>query len=116
MLAWVSAFLLVSGSAFVLVAALGVARLPDTLSRMHAATKAGAFGASLMLAALVLHLGGAATVVKAVLVIVFFYATAPIAAHLLGRLAYRRGTGGTFTTDEWAGARPAGKDDPGPPS
>ena len=47
----VTALLLVLGSLFSFVAALGMLRLPDTVIRMHAATKAGTLGAGLILIA-----------------------------------------------------------------
>ena len=43
------ALLFAAGVAFIIVAAVGVARLPDVFQRMHAATKAGGIGASLVL-------------------------------------------------------------------
>lgn len=86
----VVALLAVAGATFVLVAALGVVRLPDVLCRMHAATKAGAFGAALLLLAAVLHFQQLGVLVKAALTIAFFYFVAPIASHLLGRAAHRR--------------------------
>ena len=45
----ITALFLVLGSLFSLVAALGMLRLPDTVIRMHAATKAGTLGAGLIL-------------------------------------------------------------------
>ncbi|HLR78151.1 MAG TPA: monovalent cation/H(+) antiporter subunit G [Burkholderiaceae bacterium] len=51
LLLWLSAFLLLTGSLVTLIAALGVLRLPDFFMRMHAATKAGVVGPSLILLA-----------------------------------------------------------------
>jgi multicomponent Na+:H+ antiporter subunit G len=100
--AWITSFFVLAGSLFVLVAALGVIRLPDVLCRMHAATKAGAFGVGLLLVGLVVHSGDFATAVKAGLVLACFYLTAPIAGHLLGRIAYRRERERlNLETDEW---------------
>ena len=108
--AWITAFFVLAGSLFVLVAALGVIRLPDVLCRMHAATKAGAFGVGLLLLGLVVHAGDLATAVKAALVLACFYLTAPIAGHLLGRLAYHRDRDHLLLeTDEW---QPAAKQKP----
>jgi multicomponent Na+:H+ antiporter subunit G len=45
----ITAVLLVLGSLFSFVAALGMLRLPDTVIRMHAATKPGTLGAGLIL-------------------------------------------------------------------
>ena len=79
------------GAAFFLIAALGVLRFPDLLMRMHAATKAGAFGGALMLAAAALCFGTPGVFIKCLLILVFFYLTAPVAGHMLGRAGYRSG-------------------------
>ncbi|MDX2185309.1 MAG: monovalent cation/H(+) antiporter subunit G [Opitutaceae bacterium] len=88
-MSWLASILLVAGAAFVLVAAVGVVRLPDVLFRMHAATKAGAFGVALMLAATVLLFPAFSTFGKAAMAVIFFYLTAPTACHLLSRAALR---------------------------
>ncbi|NBB78606.1 MAG: Na+/H+ antiporter subunit G [Verrucomicrobia bacterium] len=85
------AVLIVVGSAFALVAALGVLRMPDFYMRMHAATKAGAFGALLLLVAAALYFGTLRAVITSILVIIFFYITTPVAAQTLAESAYRRG-------------------------
>jgi len=84
----VGAFLLVAGGFFVLVAALGLVRLPDVFMRMHAATKAGTLGAGLILMAAAVVFGELGVAVKGVVVFVFLLLTAPVAAHVLGRAAY----------------------------
>ncbi|MFU8848402.1 MAG: monovalent cation/H(+) antiporter subunit G [Opitutales bacterium] len=83
--------LIVAGSAFALIAALGVLRMPDFYMRMHAATKAGAFGALLLLLAAALYFGTLRAVLTSIAVIVFFYITTPVAAQTLAESAYRRG-------------------------
>ena len=84
----IGALLLIAGSFFVLVAALGIVRLPDVFMRMHAATKAGTLGAGLVLVAAAVVFGELAVAVKGVVVFVFLLLTAPVAAHVLGRAAY----------------------------
>jgi len=81
------AFFIIAGSAFAAIAGLGLLRLPDALSRLHASTKAGAFGAALLLVAAVLLFQEWVVLIEAVIIVAFFYLTAPIAAHLLGRVA-----------------------------
>lgn len=82
---------LVLGAGFVLVAAIGLLRLPDLLMRMHAATKAGTLGAGLLLAAVALSVPGEGVAVKSVATIVFLLLTAPIASHVIARSAYHAG-------------------------
>jgi len=85
--------LMVLGALFCLIAAIGVYRMPDLYMRMHAATKAGAFGGSLLVLAAAFHFGTPRSFIMAVLIIGFFYLTAPIAAQVFGLAAYRRGLG-----------------------
>lgn len=91
MIDWIIAVLILSGCLFCLVAAIGLLRLPDSLIRMHAATKAGTLGTGLMLAAVALFFADIGTVLRVLLVLIFLYLTAPVAAHLIGRAAYRTG-------------------------
>lgn len=88
---WITAFLLIAGSFFSFVAALGMLRLPDTLTRMHAATKAGTLGAGLILIAEAVFYQEIGITLRALAAIVFLLLTAPVAAHLIGRAAYYSG-------------------------
>lgn len=80
---------LLLGAAFTLIAAIGVLRLPDLLTRMHAASKAGAVGGGLVLLAVALLCFDAAIALRAVVGIVFLLLTTPLGAHLLARASYR---------------------------
>ncbi|WP_208027730.1 monovalent cation/H(+) antiporter subunit G [Rhabdothermincola sediminis] len=79
---------MVLGSVLALIAAIGVVRLGDLFSRMHAATKPATLG-------LVLVAGGAALVVsdlsdaaRLLLVVALQFLTAPVGVHMVGRAAY----------------------------
>lgn len=72
-----------------LVAALGVLRMPDLFMRMHAATKAGTLGAGLLLLAVALAFSQTGVTVRTLATIAFLLVTAPVAAHVIGRAAYR---------------------------
>ena len=85
-----AAFVLI-GAFFALVASIGLLRLPDLYSRMHAASKAGTMGSGLMLIALAIHAGDAGVFARALAGVVFFLLTAPISAHLLAKAAYTVG-------------------------
>ncbi|NIA69759.1 monovalent cation/H(+) antiporter subunit G [Pelagibius litoralis] len=87
----VTAFLVVAGGLFSLAAGLGVLRLPDVLIRMHASTKAGTLGCGLILVAVAVHFGEVGIIARALAAIVFLLLTAPVAAHMIGRAAYRTG-------------------------
>jgi multicomponent Na+:H+ antiporter subunit G len=88
----VASVLMVPGTVLVLVAAVGVYRLPDVFARLHAATKAATLGFALIAVGGAVALGDAASVTKLLLAIVCIAVTAPAGAHLVGRAAYRSGT------------------------
>ena len=88
---WIAAALLLAGSAFMLIAALGVVRLPDLIIRMHAAAKAGGLGVGLVVSAVAVHFKEAEVITEAALVAAFLLLTAPVAAHLIARAAYLSG-------------------------
>lgn len=90
MITFISSALLLLGSLFALIAAIGVVRMPDLYCRMHAATKAGAFGASLILLALCVAMPTLRVCLQSILIIVFFYLTSPVAAHLISRISMIR--------------------------
>ena len=81
--------LVIVGAFFALVAAVGLIRLPDVYSRMHAASKAGTVGSGLMMIALAVISADGSTAIRALAGLLFFILTAPIAAHLLARAAYK---------------------------
>lgn len=83
--------LMASGAFFMLVAGIGVLRMPDLLMRMHAATKAGTLGAGLLLLAVAVHVGTTTVTIRAVATVFFLLFTAPVAAHVIGRAAYLSG-------------------------
>jgi multicomponent Na+:H+ antiporter subunit G len=84
------AALLVLGASFMLLAAVGLVRLPDVYLRMSAASKAATLGASLVLLGAALHFGSAAVAGRALVIVAFLFLTAPVAAHVIARAAYRR--------------------------
>ncbi|TVQ64073.1 MAG: monovalent cation/H(+) antiporter subunit G [Phycisphaerales bacterium] len=83
--------LLFSGGLFSLVAAIGIFRMPDTLTRMQAATKAGTLGVGCMFLSVAIYFDDMGVTVRALLVIAFLFLTAPVAAHMIGRAAYAVG-------------------------
>lgn len=80
---------LLAGAALSLTAAIGLLRCPDLLSRMHAATKPQILGLVLTLLGVGLRVRVGLDVGMLILVAVFQMLTAPVAAHLVGRAAFR---------------------------
>jgi multicomponent Na+:H+ antiporter subunit G len=87
----VSAVLLLLGAFLALAAGVGVARFPDLLARMHAATKPQVLGLILVLLGLSLRLRSWGAVATLALVVIFQLLTSPVAAHMVGRAGYRTG-------------------------
>ncbi len=83
-----TAALMLGGALFMLVAALGVLRMPDLFLRMSASTKAATLGSGFILAAVAVHFDNVGITSRAAATIVFLLLTAPIAAHMLGRAGY----------------------------
>lgn len=88
MIEWIIGFLMVLGSLFMLLAAVGILRLPDLPTRMHASTKAGAMGAIFIMTAVVLHFSTGIVFARALAIVLFIIMTAPIAAHVIARAGY----------------------------
>lgn len=88
---YISAILMVIGAGFTLVATIGIIRLPDIYSRMHAASKVGTVGSGAMLIALAIHADDFATAMRALAGVAFFLLTAPVSAHLLAKASYAAG-------------------------
>ncbi|MFC4494804.1 monovalent cation/H(+) antiporter subunit G [Streptomyces ovatisporus] len=79
------------GALLCLLAGIGLLRLPDVLSRMHAGTKPQTFGLLLVLLGAGLRLRDGADMGTIVLVGLSQLVTVPVAAHMIGRAAYRSG-------------------------
>ena len=88
---YIAGILILIGCIFCLVAALGIVRLPDTLTRMHAATKAGTLGAGLLIIGGAVFFQELGVTLRAVTIIGLVVLTAPVAAHLIGRASYESG-------------------------
>jgi multicomponent Na+:H+ antiporter subunit G len=86
-----AAILILVGSIFALTASIGLIRLPDLYTRMHAASKAGTLGSCLMLIALAVYTDDLAMTTRALGGVAFFLLTAPVSAHLLAKAAHASG-------------------------
>ena len=84
----ISLLLVSFGTIFMLIASIGLVRMPDLYLRMSAATKAATLGAGLTLLAVGVDFGNLSIVSRAAAITVFLLLTAPVAAHMIGRAAY----------------------------
>ena len=89
-LSLLASVLLLLGAVLGLIGAIGVVRLPDSYTRMHSASKAGALGATLILAGVAAASAGAFAL-AALFAAGVLLATAPLAAHAMARAAHRAG-------------------------
>lgn len=87
----ISQLLMIIGAFFILVAGIGLIRMPDIFLRMSASTKAATLGVGCVLLGVAVSFGEFVTFVQAAATIVFLLLTTPIAAHLIGRAAYQDG-------------------------
>lgn len=85
-----TSILLLVGSFFTLVGAIGLARLPDFFMRLHGPTKATTLGVGGMLLAAIVYASGSALTLRELLITVFLFVTAPVSAYLLGQAGLRR--------------------------
>jgi multicomponent Na+:H+ antiporter subunit G len=87
-LSWI---FLVVGSLFIIVGGLGLLRLPDFYTRVHAASVTDTVGSWLVLVGLMLQAGLSLVTAKLVLVLIFLVLTSPLASHALTKAAFFHG-------------------------
>ncbi len=76
------------GVFFLFTGTLGLIRMPDVFTRMHATTKCDTLGIGLVLAGFMLRAGGWQNMVKLVLILLFMWLTSPTVAHLVAQAAW----------------------------
>lgn len=87
----VAAVMIVAGLVFVLAGAIGVLRLPDFYTRLHAAGVTDTLGAELVLLGLAVQAGFTLLAAKLLLVGFFLFLTSPAATHTIAHAAYEAG-------------------------
>jgi multicomponent Na+:H+ antiporter subunit G len=88
----VAIVLILAGSTFCLLAAVGLLRFPDLYTRLHASAKAGPLGAGLILLGVAVASADVLVVVRSVVGLVFLIVVSPLSGHLLARAALLRGS------------------------
>lgn len=84
--------LLLTGSIFILLAAVGILRMPDLFTRLQVTSKASVLGMTCILSAAALHFDETAVTARAFVIIAFVVLTMPVATHLLARAGYATNT------------------------
>lgn len=107
----VGAILVTAGAVFSLAGALGLVRFPDTMTRMHAATKPSVFGLMLVLTGVAFEIREPAVWGLVLLTFLLQVMTAPVSGHLVSRAAHRSGgwDGEHAVVDELARDQEAGE-------
>lgn len=83
--------LLIAGSFFSIVGAIGMLRMPDVFTRMHAASVTETLGAGLILVGLMLQAGLSLVTVKLLILGVLIFIAGPTATHAIAHVAILRG-------------------------
>jgi multicomponent Na+:H+ antiporter subunit G len=86
---YAAALCLLVGAAFILLAAIGVYRMPDVYLKCHTASKASTMGKIFMFSALAFYFWDFSVLIKAMLIVLFFFLTTPVSTHLFVRAARR---------------------------
>lgn len=82
--------LLLTGLFFLFVGTVGLIRLPDVYTRMHATTKCDTLGTGLIMVALMPLIGSYNEVAKLILILLFIWTINPLMAHVIGHVSYLR--------------------------
>ena len=82
---------IIAGSIFVLIGGIGLIRLPDFYTRIHAAGITDTMGAWLILIGLMFSAGFSLVTVKLLMLLFFLAATSPLTSHALAKAAFLRG-------------------------
>lgn len=80
-------FFLLSGGVVVIIGAMGVLRLPDFFTRLHASSVIDTLGCMLIILGLVLQAGLSLITIKLILIVIFILFTTPASAHALAKAA-----------------------------
>ena len=91
LLSWLSGGALLLGTAVLLVGALGLVRLPNLFSRIHAVGMIDTAGVAFITLGMIIHEGFSLVSVKLAVVGVFLFFTSPIATHAVAQVAHRSG-------------------------
>ena len=87
----VSWLCLVAGGAFSIIGAIGLIRMPDFFTRMHAASVTDTLGAGLLIIGLILQAGFTLIAVKLLFLALLTFFASPTATHALAKAALGRG-------------------------
>lgn len=94
------------GSFFVVCGALGMLRMPDIYTRLHAASVIDTTGAGFLILGMILQAGLSLVTIKLLFVLAIFFFTLPVAGHALARAALHEGIKPELAEDRTSAASP----------
>ena len=83
--------LVILGITFILVGSVGILRLPDFFTRIHAVSKSDTLGVIFVISGLVIYEGFTLSSLKLILIILFIALANPIGSHALAKAAVKKG-------------------------
>ncbi|MDP2845259.1 MAG: monovalent cation/H(+) antiporter subunit G [Candidatus Methanoperedens sp.] len=87
----ISAIFIIAGLFFIVVGTIGLLRLPDFYSRMHATGKCDTLGVGLTITGLMIYNGFNFISVELLFLVIFIFIANPVATHAIARAAYKVG-------------------------
>jgi multicomponent Na+:H+ antiporter subunit G len=107
-LSWI---FLVAGSGFCLIGGLGLLRMPDVFTRLHAVSVIETLGMGFIILGLILQAGFTLVAAKLIIIAALILLTSPVATHALAQAALHAGIRPQLDHDE-TGGHIAGEDEP----
>ena len=86
---YLASLFIFSGSFFMLIAGIGILRMPNLFMQMHAATKASVLGCGLILLGVGIEINDIHSITEIIVLIFFIALTNPLAAHLVAKAAFK---------------------------
>lgn len=80
------------GAIFILIASIGIYKMPDFYARLSVTIKAATLGVGSILIGVALYFTEFSVTTKTIAIILFLFLTAPVAGYLIGKVAYVNGT------------------------
>lgn len=97
-------FLILIGSIICFLGAIGIVKLPDAYTKLHAGTKCLSAGGTLIFLGIMFYYTSINLIPKVLLLIIFFFFSSPLSTQALARACYKKKIGSIQTVvDEYAG-------------
>jgi multicomponent Na+:H+ antiporter subunit G len=85
----IASLFILMGNIILLIAAIGIIRLPDLYNQIHAVGKAPTLALGLMMIGVSIHFRSFTVLGESIIIIIFIFLAAPVGSQLLARAAYQ---------------------------